>query len=176
MFVLLNLGAWFYCYTFKNLVRILFGTPEQFWLLFIVNTSLLVLWEMISSFKRNWMPMDRWPPRIPGLLSGASITMLCIQIIFSENNASNPVWTFPVFVAWVVVMYMRYRIRMLDLFLLTLVLFFVIACTAAAIGRFLLEYFDDDAIGVASMMAIFFISVSTAAVYWLRTIARGVKS
>jgi len=115
LIVLVNTAVTFYFMVFPGLFGLLFSTEKQLWLLFAVNTTALVLWELFSR-KVAWL-RERWAARLLGFAGGSLITTLAMFAIFGHKDeyVLAAVIAYPL---WLAAIYACYRHFFLDLFLL----------------------------------------------------------
>lgn len=112
---LANLALSLYFQTFGWLFGLLFGPEKLMWLLFALNTTALVAWEVRARAGLDWL-RRRWAVRVLAVASGALISALAVLALL-DWKASSP-WALPLWLAWLGVAYAFYRHATKDVFVL----------------------------------------------------------
>jgi uncharacterized membrane protein len=147
----------------------LFGfivTPARLaWLLFALNTGVLVIWEIAVAMGIPWL-QTRWPARIVATASGIAAATLGLWAVVDARDIGG--FAFVAYAAWVIGAYIYYRTHLRDLFVLAGGALGVIVVITGALSRALLDSFDA---GGFLVIGVAVIGMSAGAAYWLRTIA-----
>ncbi len=160
-----NVAIILYFQVFPGLFEIEFSTERQLWTLFGFNTAALAGWELAAR-RVAWLN-ERWGPRLLAIASGATVTILMLQAIFSWAEASGAaVIAYP---AWLACAYGAYRLLMRDLFVLAGGCLSLIVVVATFLGKNLL---DSRAAGGYLYIAIVVIAMAAASGWWLKQMAR----
>lgn len=166
---LVNLSLLLYFQTFPRifgLVGLLFSTETLLWALFAFNTIVLCLWELAAWRGIAWL-RERWPQRIIALVSGGLITALALWAIF-EFRASR-FTALLVLGGWLAAVYVVYRHKRPDLFVLAGAVLSIIILVSAGLSRMLLEHGDSSA--SLLLIGMIVVGLSAAGGYWLKSIA-----
>jgi len=115
LIALVNTAITLYFMIFPGFFGLIFSTEKELWLLFVFNTATLALWELFSR-RVEWL-RERWAPRLLGFSSGGLITTLAMFAIFDHRHEYVAV-TAIAYPLWLGAIYVCYRHRILDLFLL----------------------------------------------------------
>lgn len=169
--ILSNLAAWFYFNTF-SFFGIPFATRPQIWLLFGLNTAALILWEA-ASVKIAWL-RERWSIRLLGFASGGFMTAVVLLLIFDKRLSD--IWSLFVYAAWLAALYVCYRVRTRDLFMLAVGVLSLIISITSFLGRVFLEGNNSDPAGIFLILGIIVIGLSAAGSFWLKSVAREVNA
>jgi uncharacterized membrane protein len=112
---LLNLSLVLYAETFGGLFGLAFTSELDFlWLLFALNVMALLVWEYMSQTKM-WL-QSVWAKRLLAVVSGASITTL--TVIYIDSPAHHSIFSLLVWFNYLFVLYIYYRTKKPDLFML----------------------------------------------------------
>jgi uncharacterized membrane protein len=112
---LINISLLLYVEAFRGFFGFVFHSEVSFlWIFFAFNTLAWALWEFFSS-RVSWLD-DTWAIRLLGFVSMSAITSLALSFIWEESSGL----TLLVWVAWLIAVYMLYRVRKIDLFMLAL--------------------------------------------------------
>lgn len=165
---LLNLSAALYFDTFGGFFG--FFVPPIFggelgliWCVFLLNLSALIIWEAASPH-HTWM-QTQWPSQLIAAASGIPITWL--TLLATTKFEPLPIFTIPVWVAWLASTYIFYRYKRQNLFMLAGFTLSLSVVSIAFIGRVLIEIMEEHAFLPLSLIVI---GVGTCAAIWLRNI------
>jgi uncharacterized membrane protein len=165
---LLNLATIFYYATFGGLFGWVFSLDQLLWVLFVLNTIALVVWELLASGGSR----DRWAIRILATASGAAATVLAIYAVV-ELRSNNGLGL----LAWMVYfagVYVVYRHMLLDVYVLAGGVLSVIVVVTTWLGTHLLK--SGDAAGAMLFIGLIVIGLSAAGGWWLKQVVSGGKS
>jgi uncharacterized membrane protein len=110
---LLNLSLVLYMQTFGGLFGLFFGI-QQLWPLFALNAVALFVWEYMSQ-KKEWL-QSTWATRLLAVASGTSITILMLYYV--SVTANNSIFSLLAWLSYLFVLYVYYRKKKPDLFML----------------------------------------------------------
>lgn len=163
---LINIAVLLYYQTFGRLFGPLFSTDHAaYWLLFLVNSLAWVAWELGS---RRWPWLDlAWARRSVALASGAPITGLCLVSIIGYGI--SPMFSLAVYGAWLAGLYVVYRHRIPDLFMLAGGCVSAIVVLVVLLGDSVLEHADA---GGFLLLALAILGLSALAATWLKRVHR----
>lgn len=168
--MLLNISLILYYQTFGGIFRFMSGSQtEVLWLIFILNTLLLIAWELMTA-TWHWMS-ERWPLRLLATVGGVSLTWLVLHSIFAYDGGSplpGIVWSI-----WLVAMYMIYRRTKLDLCMLAGGCLSAITVIISFLGQQMLE---DLAAGSFLVLSLMVIGMGGGAAFWLKNVHRECQS
>jgi uncharacterized membrane protein len=167
---LLNVAIVFYYSAFPGVFGALFGTEQQFWTLFILDSAALGAWELATG-RARWLD-ERWAPRLLAVASGALITMLMFGAIFEWQDASGI--AIAVYPLWLVCIYGVYRHRIFDLLVLAGACLSVIVVVTALLAKGLLHGRDEA--GAYLLIALAVIAMGTASGWWLKQTAQRARA
>ncbi len=158
---LLNVALGLYFSTFGGLWRSVWSTQGQLLLALVLNTVAWALWER-GAMHYAWLA-ERWAVRLLALASGVLATLLMVMGIVDSDGSWIPV----VYLLWLAGVYVVYRYRVPDLFMLAGgCLSVVVVVTTWLADRFLGL---TDAGGYL-VVALAVIGLSAAAAHWLKRV------
>lgn len=160
---LVNLAVSLYFQAFHGVLGMAFGPERQMWVLFALDSSALLAWE-VGARAAEWL-RERWAPRLIATVAAALATALAVLAILDSRAAgwiNSMLW-----LAWAAATYTVYRRLIKDVYMLALGALSVIVVSATFVGK---QMRFGDA-GSFLFMGLFVIGVSAAAGYWLRRIA-----
>ena len=166
---LVNLSMFLYFQTFPRffgLFGVLFGSEALLWTFFIFNTAILCIWEFAAQRQVSWLS-ERWPLRVVAVASGSLITILAIWAIldFHEFGIAGPLC----YLVWLAIVYIIYRHKVPDLFVLAGGVLSVIIVVTAWMGKWML--FDNGNEGSFLFVGLMVIGLSAVGGKWLKSIA-----
>ncbi len=157
--ILANLSAITYVSTYSGFFSVLLGPDELLWILFILNTLALAIWQTLTSHKAlNTI----WPLRLLATASGVFITLLAFKGV-----VDRPVdWTaMLVWITWLAGIHWVYRRHRPDLYVLAGAVFSMVVVISGFVGYFLLRDFHA---GSLLLMTFVILSLSASGGWWLR--------
>jgi uncharacterized membrane protein len=162
---LVNIAVAIYYRTFGGFLGMLFGPTIALWALFAVNTAALVAWEVLALRGIRWLDV-RWAPRVLAVASGTAITILALWSIFDHWRSDG--WHLLAYALWVAAIYWAYRVRTVDLFILTGAVLSVVVVTAMGLGRLV-----SDLRNAGGYLFVGLLLIASAAIgaIWLRGVA-----
>jgi len=164
--VLINLSIVLYYQAIRGGFGFMFRADTSLlWILFLFNSLILITWEALSN---NWHWLtERWAVRLLAVGSGLPITWLALHAVFQHRAGYMLSW--PMWVAWLVVLYFFYRRIRPDLFMLAAGCLSGIVVLIVFLARYLL---DDWHSGGFLFLAMVVIGLGTGAAVWLRNVHR----
>ena len=97
------------------------------------------------------------------------MTALAIVTIFDSGNIWATLISITVWLGWCGFMYWQFRLRRVDLLMLTYLCFSIIVVVMFWLGKWLLDGFDAGGFLILSLVLI---GLSSTAVIWLRHVSR----
>jgi len=164
--VLINLAIVLYYQVFRGVFGLMLGTEDSMlWLTFAFNTLALTAWEMLSK-PWPWLA-ERWAVRLLAVGSGVPLTWLLFYGIVDQEKGlalAGTAWA-----VWMAVMYIVYRRKRPDLFMLAGCCLSGIVVVVIFLGRHLLEFGEA---GGFLLLALVIIGLGAGAAVWLRNVHR----
>jgi uncharacterized membrane protein len=168
--VLINLSIVLYHQAFRGLFWLGIGADNGIlWLVFIFNTSVLAIWEILSS-RLSWLSA-RWSARLLATASGVCATWLSLFAIFEYKQGS--VVNVVVWLAWLAVLYWVYRRIKPDLFVLAGACLSTTVVVTGFLAKQILR--DFEAVGFL-LLSVCVIGMGAAAAVWLKRVNREISS
>ena len=164
--VLLNLSIsmYFQARTW-GMLGLLFGMSGMLWTLFGLNVIALAAWELGLVRGIPWL--NRWGARVIVVLTGGFATTIGIlSAVDSREIGDFAIWAY---IAWILAMYVYYRFRAFDVFMLAGVVLSAIVVITAFLGKHLLRHGDA---GGFLLIGLVVIGMSGASAWWIRRMLR----
>ena len=166
--LLLNAAVILYYETFGGIFGVSFGVEQMLWLLFVINTSALIVWEWLVNKGHSSRRSVRWITRLLATVSGGLISALAILAIFSNASLVSLLGLI-VWVVWMTCAYFWYRKVGLDVYVLAVGVLSAVTVANVALGRLMLDG------GLGHTGGLLFISLSVIGLsalgaFWLRGI------
>lgn len=159
---LLNLAVGLYAEAMpRGLLGIVFGSSAGMWSLLLLNTIALAAWEF--GLARGVAFLSRWGARALGVMSGGFATAIGVLAIAGDDLYAP--LGFPACLAWLVAVYLYYRYRILDVFMLSGGVLSLVILSATFLGKHLLR--NGDAAGFL-LIGLVVIAISGAGAWWIR--------
>lgn len=159
---LLNLSILLYINTFGPVFRWYLPIEELlFWILFLLNTTAWVIWELASK-RFAWLD-DGWSLRLIAFASSTAITWLMLATIVEKSN----LFTLIAWVSWLISIYTVYRRFKTDLFMLTIYSF---SLGTVFITFLVYHVASADTLGSLLLIGLIIIGISTALTLWLKSV------
>jgi len=167
--MLLNTAITLYYQTFGGFFSMVLGVEQMLWLLFIINTVALLVWEWLVQSGNTARRSVRWMTRLLATISGGLITTLAILAIL----AYKPFNLLPGLVGWIIWMLVAYhwhRKVELDVYVLAIGVLSLVAVTNVTLSRILFDSLSlNDSIGFL-MVSLSVIAVSALGAVWLKRV------
>jgi uncharacterized membrane protein len=164
--VLINLAIVLYHQAFRGVFGLMFGSDNtMLWLTFAFNALALTAWELLSK-PWPWLA-ERWAVRLLAVGSGVPLTWLVLYGIAGQENALVSAGT--AWAVWMAVMYIVYRQKRPDLFMLAGCCLSGIVVVVTFLGRHLLAFSEA---GAFLFLALVVIGLGAGAAVWLRNVHR----
>jgi uncharacterized membrane protein len=135
------------------------------WALFGLNGLALVAWEAAHRAGFEWL-RDSWPPRLVAMAGAAMATALMIWAIM--DGGGSAALAALAYLAWLAALYLWYRRRRPDLFMLAAGLLSLIVSVAAFLSKAILEAGS----GSFLLIGLVVIGMSAGGAVWLKSVAR----
>ncbi len=167
--LLLNIAIVLYYQTFGGFFSIAFGVEQVLWLLFIINTLALLVWEWLVHSVRTSRRSVRWVTRLLATASGGFITSLAIFAALGNNVAG----TLPALFGWAIWMlgaYYWYRKVELDVYVLAIGVLSAVAVINVALSRVLFDTLSVDGAGGFTLLSLSVIGISALGAVWLKRV------
>lgn len=161
---IVNLAVTLYDQTFPGVLGTLFGPEQILWVLFVLNTIALAIWEGLARAGIPWL-RERWATRLLVTASGTLATILAVLDVVDSNSSD---WGAPVWLALLALAVFIYRRRIRDLFVLAGVVLSAIVVIATFCGENLLNESDSLAF---LFIGVLVIGLSAAGGWWLKQVA-----
>jgi uncharacterized membrane protein len=165
---LLNLAVLFYYMAFGGLFGFLFSTRQLWWVLFALNASSLVAWEILAARGAQ----DRWALRVLATASGGFVTVLALYSVVDLKQEDAPgllAWF-----AFLGVAYVVYRHVVLDVYVLALEVLSIIVVVATWLTVHAVK--SSDAAGALLLIALAVIGLSAAGGWYLKQVVNEARS
>ncbi|MGK0293482.1 MAG: putative membrane protein [Porticoccaceae bacterium] len=164
---LLNLSAVLYFQVFGSLFNAIFFSGEELiWLILLINTTALVIWELLQN-RYKWLAQS-WAIRTLALVSGTSLTILVTWYIVNIPSAAFP-FAPVLWLAGMALVYVVYRRRQIDLFMLAMACLSGLTVITYAAGELIFNILNADT-GGFFMMAVLVILLATLSASWLKAL------
>lgn len=144
---------------------LLFMPRTAWWVAFVLDVVALALWEWLDH-RRGATASLRWPMRVLATVAGVLVTCIVVVDVAEPARPWAPL-SWAVYAAWIGALYWAYGVRARDLFMLSGMLLSLVAVTAAALGRPLIEH--GGALGFL-LVGLLLIACAVAGGYWLRRV------
>lgn len=168
---LLNLSITLYFQAMGGLFGLIFSSTEHvFWLLFIFNSLVWIIWELAAT-RLSWL-RERWAVWLIAIASGFSITFLMLTAIFDQYDSEILAVLF--YFSWLAALYYVYRRLMPDLFMLAGFCLSAVTVTTTFFARHLLD--RHDSMGSFFFLTLMVIAMAAAAAKWLKYVQREMVS
>jgi len=137
------------------------------WSFFALNSAAAGLW-MLTTQRLPATRLLRWGERAVSLYSLLIITVLAIGYVSSWSNSDG--LTLPVWAAFSALWLYLYRLRQLDLMMLSALVMAAIVLTMATLAHAFSGIFPND--GMYFLLALLVTGLSSAAAVWLRKLSQ----
>nr|MCH9672490.1 DUF2157 domain-containing protein [Gammaproteobacteria bacterium] len=130
-----------------------FGMHSEFamwWMLFVVNSVALVIWEL-ASLRWDWL-RDRWAPRLVAVAAGGPITFLALTTVVELE--ANGFWRVVLWLLWAAISFVVYTQWRRDLFMVAGLFLAGSLMALTFVGRVILESFEAVGFLVLALLAL----------------------
>ena len=159
---LLNLSLFMYFQAMPwGMLGLLFGKSGMLWALLWLNMIALVAWELALARGITWL--NRWGARVIATLAGCFATTIGILAAVESHEIAKP--AILAYIGWLVAMYLYYRLRVFDVFMLAGALLSAIVVVTTFLGKRLLVH--EPASGFL-LIGLVVIGMSGAGAWWIR--------
>jgi len=173
--LLLNIAIILYYQTFGGFFSVVLGVEQMLWLLFVINTAALLVWEWLVQSRYASRRSVRWMTRLLATVSGGLITTLAIFAVW-DNDLFSVLPGLLVWITWMLLAYYWYRKVGLDVYVLAIGVLSVVAVTNVALSRVLFDFLNVGGSGSFLLMSFSVISLSAFGAVWLKRVAAGSRS
>lgn len=162
---LINVSIFLYMETFGRLFGFMLHSENSaLWVFFAFNTLALMVWELFKS-RFEWLNSS-WAIRLLGFVSMSAVTGLAQSFIWEEfSSLAIVAW-----IAWIAIVYYSYRVRTIDLFMLSLA-----ALTfSIVVVSFLIDIISSRSFNVVYFLFIGLVIIGLGAGFssWLKSIQK----
>lgn len=171
---LLNLTVVLYYDTFGGIFGVAFGIEQMLWLLFLINTAALLIWEYLVSRGHSSRRSIRWMTRLLATVSCGLITALAIFGVFGDGKWTSVLGPL-VWLLWMASAYYWYRKVVLDVYVLAIGVLSVVAVVNVVLARLLFEGGMEHSGGLL-LMSLSVIGLSAFGAFWLRGVVKGAQT
>lgn len=165
--LLVNLSIVLYFDTFGRWFDWWSGVEQLLWILFLINTCALIIWEWVIAQGKSRRSL-RWMTRLLATVSGGLITTIAILVLIDDGWTSFLVGI-TAWLAWMAAAYFWYRLKVLDVYVLAIGVLSVVAVLNVAIGRMLFHGVLDNVAGLL-VISLTVIGCSALGAVWLKRI------
>jgi uncharacterized membrane protein len=175
--LLINVAVSLYFKTFDGVFGVIFSDITQNWILFIINTMALVIWEGIaylSTIRGKSFNRPIWAIRILLFSSGSILTSIIVHYIFENYGYRNGSVLLPMF-AYLLYMgsgYWYYRQRQKDIFALTGGVLSAIIISTSITAKYIIDFRDAGGFLVIGLLII---AQSGFGAWWLKKVTQEVN-
>lgn len=167
--MLLNVAIVLYYKTFGGFFSVALGIEQMLWLLFVINTVALLVWEWLVHSGKTPRRSVRWMTRLLATVSGGLITTLAIFEVLGDepfNLLSGLVgW-----VVWMTVACYWYRKVELDVYVLAIGVLSLVAVSNVMLSRLLFDSLNMDGSASFLLVSLSVIGVSALGAVWLKRV------
>ena len=165
--LLLNIATILYYQTFGGFFSLVFGVEQMLWLLFIINTIALVLWEWLVYRGTSSRRSIRWMTRFLATVSGGLMTALAIFAVLCHELLGVLPGLIGWFL-WMLLAYHWYRKVVLDVYVLAIGVLSAVAVINVAMSRLLFDELEVFGVGSFTLMSLSVIGISAMGAVWLK--------
>ena len=161
---LINLSMVLYHQALGSVFDLMFGYDSGvYWLIFLCNSLALIVWELLTA-TWPWLN-ERWAIRLLAVAGGIPVTWLVLHQIFDSQEASS--WAALAWGIWLTCLYLVYRKKRPDLFMLAGGCLSGIVVLLSFLGEHML---DEPSAGSMLFLAVLVIGLGTGAAVWLKKV------
>jgi uncharacterized membrane protein len=168
--LLVNLATGLYCKA-PGAFGFLADVRTTIWMLAVVNTLALVVWELAAGEEMPWL-LERWAPRI--VAAAALFFVTCLAVFGITDRNISGFAELLAYAACLAGSYAVYRRRQRDLYMLTQGVLSLITVITTFLGHNLARSGGDA--GVFFFLGIVVLGLSAAGGWWLRVVGREVEA
>lgn len=168
--ILLKLSLVLYYRTFGGFFGVSFGIQQLLWILFLINSVALLIWEWRVMHGHSERRSVRWITRSLATVGAGLITALAIFGIFGNGHWLSLLGPL-VWLGWMALAYYWYQNVDLDVYVLAVGVLSVVAVVNVVLGRILFEG-GLDYVGGLLLMSLSVIGLSALGALWLRGVVK----
>ncbi len=163
--VVVHVALGLYYQTFGGLFGLVFGPEEMVWVVLLLSTGALVVWEAYRAYGVTWLH-ERWATRFLATASGSFMTTLAVFSILESLERDS--LGFLVWLVWLGAAYVVYRHLMLDVYVLAGSVLSVTIVMTCFLGRYMLPEYTDASSFL--FLGLIVIGLSAAGGWWLKQV------
>lgn len=163
--LLLNVALLLYFQVQGVQTGLLFLFDNEWMVLFLLNGVAAAVWEY-AALSREWL-CRRWAVRLLALMGGSAVTVMMVESITGWRNGGGLLLL--LYPLWLLSLYLVYRRRLPDLFMLAGMALSLIIVITTWLARWLLDWSDEGGFFITALAVIL---LSALAARWLRAVHR----
>jgi len=167
--LLLNVTVILYYRTFGGFFSVVLGIEQMLWVLFVINTGALLIWEWLVQTGTSSRRSVRWMTRLLATVSGALMTALAIFAVLGNESFAMLTGLLG-WVLWMLIAYYWYRKVGLDVYVLAVGVLSLVAVTNVILSRILFESSSLGGTGSFLLISLSVISLSALGAVWLKRV------
>ena len=167
--LLLNMAIVLYYETFGGFFSFALGVEQMLWLLFVINTLALVLWEWLVYSGRVARRSVRWMTRLLATISGGLVTALAIFAVLGNHIIGVLPGLFA-WVVWMLIAFSWYRKVALDVYVLAIGVLSIVAVINTGLSRVMFDTFDIAGVIGFMLISLSVVSISAYGAVWLKRV------
>ena len=171
--LLLNLAIILYYQTFGSFFSVVFGVEHVLWLLFIINTAALLVWEWLVHTGSLQRRRVRWMTRLLATISGGLVTALAVFAVLGNDSVISGVLAWAI---WMSLAYYWFRKVELDVYILAIGVLSAVAVLNVGLSRALFDILDADNAGSFMIMSLSVVGLSALGAVWLKRVVAGAST
>jgi uncharacterized membrane protein len=169
---ILHVAIFLYLGTLDTFLRGRFGLREMLWLVFALDTLVLIAWEALAASGIAWL-RERWAVRVVALAAGTAVTALAVWSGFDRGRDDvSPFVAYFAYLAALAAVMWAYRWRAVDLFVLAGAVLSVIIVVTVVLSSQLIRH---GGAGAFLLIGVVVIAGAAVGAWWLRGVAAGAR-
>jgi uncharacterized membrane protein len=173
--MLLNMAIVLYYETFGGFFSFALGVEQMLWLLFVINTVALVVWEWLAHSGRLKRRNVRWMTRLLATISGGLVTALAIFAVLG-NHFMGVLPGLIAWLVWMLIAFYWYRKVELDVYVLAIGVLSVVAVVNTGLSRVMFDSLDIAGVIGFMLISLSVISISAVGAVWLKRVVAEAQS
>jgi len=165
--LLLNIAIILYYKTFGGFFSVALGAEQLLWVLFVINTSALLVWEWLVQSGTSSRRSVRWMTRLLATVSGGLITALAIFAVWGDE-LFNSLPGLVGWIVWMLIAYHWYRKVELDVYVLAIGVLSTVAVSNVTLSRLLFDSLSFNGSFGFLLISLSVIVVSAMGAVWLK--------
>ena len=167
---LLNLSAVLYFQTFSSILSTLFSSEiELMWIMALLNLSAFIIWEILKK-RWEWLS-ENWATRVLVLAGSIPLSLLAIDFIlgFNPSVLAPLLW-----LVGMIFVYIIYRKRSVDLFMLTMGCLSGISVILSVVSKLLFDVVGSE-FSSFLLLAILVVILGGLSAKWLKSVHKEIN-